>query len=64
MTVRFKRSRGGLLWIALQPLLLLAGDTLVFGVILKSRWDSAGTGSSAAFALIHAATELNLYTLD
>jgi len=52
LNVKFKRSRGGLLWVVLQPLLLLAGYTLVFGVILKSRWGSAGTGSSAEFALI------------
>lgn len=52
LSFKFKRSRGGMLWLVLQPLLLLAGYTLVFGVILKSRWGSEGSGSSAEFALI------------
>lgn len=52
LTSKFKRSRGGMLWVVLQPLLFLAGYTLAFGVILKSRWGNAGTGSSAEFALI------------
>ena len=51
VTSRFKRSRGGMLWVVLQPLLMLAGYTLAFGVILKSRWGGAG-GNSAEFALI------------
>jgi lipopolysaccharide transport system permease protein len=50
MTSKYKRSRGGLLWIVVQPLLMLFGYTLAFGVILKSRW--AGAGSSVEFALI------------
>lgn len=52
LTARFKRSRGGMLWVVLQPLLMLAGYTLAFGVILKSRWGGSGSGSSAEFALI------------
>jgi lipopolysaccharide transport system permease protein len=50
MSAKYKRSRGGLLWIVLQPLLMLVGYTLAFGVILKSRW--AGAGNSIEFALI------------
>lgn len=52
LTLKFKRSRGGMLWVIIQPLLLLAGYTLAFGVILRSRWGGSATGSSAEFALI------------
>ncbi len=47
---KYKRSRYGLLWIFVQPLLLLLGYTLVFGVFLKARW--GGAGSSTEFALV------------
>ncbi|MGN6120136.1 MAG: ABC transporter permease [Rhodanobacter sp.] len=47
---RYRRSRFGLLWILGQPLLLLLGYTLVFGVFLKARW--GGAGNSSEFALV------------
>jgi len=47
---KFRRSSLGLLWMVLNPLLLLAGYTLVFGVLLKARWGGAGT--STEFALV------------
>lgn len=50
MTAKYKRSRGGLLWVVLQPLLMLLGYTIAFGGILKSRW--AGAGTSVDFALV------------
>ena len=50
MKSRFRRSSLGLLWLVVSPLLLLTGYTLVFGVLLKSRW--GGAGSSVEFALV------------
>jgi len=47
---KFRRSTLGLAWMVLSPLLLLAGYTLVFGVLMKSRWGGAGT--SMEFALV------------
>lgn len=47
---KYRRSRFGLLWIFVQPLLLLLGYTLVFGVFLKARW--GGANSSTEFALV------------
>ncbi|MHB1058746.1 MAG: ABC transporter permease [Rhodanobacter sp.] len=47
---KYRRSRLGLLWILGQPLLLLLGYTVVFGVFLKARW--GGAGSSTEFALV------------
>lgn len=47
---KYRRSRLGLLWIFAQPLLLLLGYTLVFGVFLNARW--GGAGSSAEFGLV------------
>src|SRR5690606_15655936 len=47
---KFRRSSLGMLWIVLSPLMLLAGYTLVFGVLLKARW--GGAGSSLEFALV------------
>lgn len=48
---KYRRSRYGLMWIFIQPLLLLAGYTLVFGVFLKARWGGAGTSSEFALVL-------------
>lgn len=47
---KFRRSTLGLAWMVLSPLLLLAGYTLVFGVLLRARWGGAGT--SMEFALV------------
>lgn len=47
---KYKRSRYGLFWILGQPLLLLLGYTLVFGVFLNTRFGGAGT--STEFALV------------
>lgn len=47
---KYRRSKFGLLWILGQPILLLLGYTLVFGVFLNARW--GGAGSSSEFALI------------
>ena len=44
---KYRRSRYGLMWIFIQPLLLLAGYTLVFGVFLKARWGGAEASSSS-----------------
>lgn len=50
LNAKFRRSTLGLAWMVLSPLLLLAGYTLVFGVLLKARWGGAGT--SMEFALV------------
>lgn len=42
---RYRGSFAGLLWSFLNPLLLLAIYTFVFGVIFKSRWDSQASDS-------------------
>lgn len=47
---KYRRSKFGLFWILGQPILLLLGYTLVFGVFLKARW--GGAGSSTEFALV------------
>ena len=49
-TGRYRGSFGGVLWAFAQPLFLLSVYTIAFGVILKSRWDFAG--STADYALI------------
>lgn len=48
---RYRGSTLGLLWSFLQPLLMLAVYTLVFGVIFKARWTVEG-GSTIEFALV------------
>lgn len=50
LSAKFRRSSLGMLWIVLSPLMLLAGYTLVFGVLLQARW--GGAGSSLEFALV------------
>ena len=47
---RYRGSFGGIAWSFVQPLFLLSIYTIAFGVILKSRWGSAG--STAEYALM------------
>lgn len=50
---RYRGSHLGLLWSLLNPLVMLALYTFVFGVVFKSRWPQARRGDSLAeFALI------------
>ncbi|HEX7368956.1 MAG TPA: ABC transporter permease [Rhodanobacteraceae bacterium] len=58
---RYRGSFAGLFWSFINPLLMLAIYTLVFGVIFKARWGSAST-SHLDFALILFAG-LNINTL-
>ena len=47
---RYKGTWGGLLWVAVQPLLMLAVYTVVFGVIFRPRW--VGLDSVWDYALV------------
>lgn len=50
---RYRGSALGLFWSLVQPLLMLAVYTYVFGVVLKVRWsDRVGDQTNAAFAVI------------
>lgn len=46
---RYQGSLGGVLWALIHPLFLLSIYTLVFGVVLKTRWD--GGGGTFGYAL-------------
>jgi lipopolysaccharide transport system permease protein len=48
---RFKGSRLGILWVILQPLLMLAVYTFAFGVVLQARWGQDSSGSPWEYAL-------------
>ena len=50
LTARYRSTFLGMLWIILQPLLMLLIYTLVFGGIFKARWP--GTTTSSGFALM------------
>ncbi|MCC5045936.1 ABC transporter permease [Xanthomonas campestris] len=43
---KYRGSMGGTLWAFLNPLLMLAIYSFVFGYIFKSRWAAAGTGDT------------------
>ena len=47
---RYRGSYGGLAWSFVQPIFLLAVYTLVFSIILKTRWGLSG--DTKDFALI------------
>ncbi|KQB60163.1 MULTISPECIES: ABC transporter permease [Acidovorax] len=46
---RYQGSLGGVLWALIHPLFLLSIYTLVFGVVLKTRWN--GGGGTFGYAL-------------
>lgn len=46
---RYQGSLGGMLWALIHPLFLLSIYTLVFGVVLKTRWE--GGGGTFGYAL-------------
>jgi lipopolysaccharide transport system permease protein len=48
---RYKGTSMGIVWSFISPLFLLLIYTLVFGVVLHSRWPESKTGSLAEFAL-------------
>jgi len=49
---RYKGSILGLGWSILTPLLMLGVYTLVFGSIIKIKWNTGGTSTASGFALI------------
>ena|SRR6187402_753819 len=51
ITGRYRGSMGGLFWAFLNPLLMLAIYSFVFGYIFKSRWVAAATGD-AHFSIV------------
>ena len=58
LQARYKNAWGGLLWLVLQPLIMLSIYTLVFQHILGVRWDTPHSSSPHASGLDFA---LNLY---
>lgn len=46
ITGRYRGSMGGLFWAFLNPLLMLAIYSFVFGYIFKSRWTAEATGNT------------------
>jgi lipopolysaccharide transport system permease protein len=44
---RFQGSFFGLVWLIIQPLILLLAYTMVFGVVFKVRWNGADLGPAA-----------------
>jgi lipopolysaccharide transport system permease protein len=44
---RFQGSYFGLVWLIIQPLILLLAYTMVFGVVFKVRWNGADLGPTA-----------------
>ena len=50
MLGKYKRTTLGVVWLFLEPLALLSGYTLVFGVFLNSKW--GGAGSALEFGLV------------
>src|SRR6266496_2622339 len=49
---RYKGSFLGLFWSFINPLVMLAIYTFVFGIVFKARWSTTGTGGLSEFALI------------
>lgn len=49
---RYRGSFLGVLWSLAQPLFMLMVYTVVFGLVFRSRWPQARTGSLSEFALI------------
>jgi lipopolysaccharide transport system permease protein len=52
VSARYRGSALGLLWSFLNPLLLLAMFTFVFGVVFRARWPHHGTGRLSEFAVV------------
>ncbi|WP_255577833.1 MULTISPECIES: ABC transporter permease [unclassified Acidovorax] len=48
---QYRGSFGGIFWSLAQPLFLLTIYIIAFGVILKSRWNNAGSAADYAFML-------------
>ena len=49
---RYKGSYLGLLWSFFNPLLMLGAYTLVFGLVFKTRWNTATSDSMLEFAIV------------
>ena len=49
---RYKGSYLGLLWSFINPLVMLAIYTFVFGIVFQARWSTTETGGLSEFALI------------
>lgn len=47
---KYRKSALGLMWLLINPVLLVSAYTLVFGVLLRVRW--GGAGSTLEFALV------------
>lgn len=52
LAVRYRGSLLGMLWSIVNPLLMLAVYTFVFGVVFQSRWGGNGQTSTASYAII------------
>lgn len=58
---RYRGSFAGLLWSFLNPLLMLAIYTLVFGVIFKSRWNAQTTNQFQFAMVLFAGLNINAF---
>jgi lipopolysaccharide transport system permease protein len=56
---RYRGSFIGLLWSFFNPLLMLGGYTLVFGLIFKSRWTGQTTGQFEFAVILFAGLNIN-----
>ena len=59
---RYRGSYGGLTWSFAQPIFLLAVYTLVFSVILKTRWGLSGETKDFALILFAGLIVLNTFS--
>ncbi len=61
-TQRYQGSYGGVAWSFIQPVFLLGVYTLVFSVILKTRWSYSGNTKEFALILFAGLIILNTFT--
>ncbi|HET9820074.1 MAG TPA: ABC transporter permease [Rhodanobacteraceae bacterium] len=61
VTGRYRGSFAGLFWSFLNPLLVLAIYTFVFGVIFKSRWDARATDHFQYAMVLFAGLNINTF---
>lgn len=62
LSSRYRGTALGVSWLVLQPLMMLAVYTLVFGIIFRSRWAGAETTSDFAMLLFAGLIIFNLFS--
>lgn len=63
LQARHKNSWGGILWLVIQPIVMLSIYTLVFQHILGVKWSTQSTGGASASGVVPSSVDfaLNLY---